>query len=539
MLTEVALTEAEQMKLATKRSMQQTHISQASRSGADEGTGIIPGVPDVPTYEFNEEISWKSSDEDDDDDVDDQIDAVDDDDDDDDEEDENEQDNDDQDSDNDGDDFIYSMLTTHDEEAKDEKSFDRIVQTLSHVENFDDEGNDDASHGMIVGGDEGPDAEDDDNELYRDVNINLEGRDVQMTDVHTTQVLKDTHVTLTLVNPDGQQQCSFVSSKGMDSLFESNHRVDVPVTTTIEPLLLSAPTLPPPSIPIISQVQQASVPLPTTVPSKPIPYIGIDSIYNLNIESTPLVDVPVTTTAEPPLLFATTLPSPSIHIMPHLQQTPVPSLANVPSSFLQDLPHFGSLFDHRLKTLEINFSKFMQTNQFAKAISSILDTVKLKRRRDDEDKDEEPFTGLNRGSKRRRAGKEQESTKEPMHTTKDLEEPAHQEFDTGATEDQPVEEALQHPDWFQTQAKPPTPDHAWNKTLPTTHGHMQPWINNLAQKDDSRTSFNELMDTPLDFSAFMMNQLKVDTLTPELLACPTYELMKGSCKRLVELEFFS
>nr|GEU94577.1 hypothetical protein [Tanacetum cinerariifolium] len=40
---------------------------------------------------------------------------------------------------------------------------------------------------------------------------------------------------------------------------------------------------------------------------------------------------------------------------------------------------------------------------------------------------------------------------------------------------------------------------------------------NLARKDDSRTSFNELMDTPLDFSAFVMNRLKVDTLTPELI----------------------
>ncbi|GKC90846.1 hypothetical protein Tco_1151495, partial [Tanacetum coccineum] len=68
MLSEVALTEAEQIKLATKRSLIQTHSSHASGSGADEGTGSIPGVPDVPTYESNDEqISWKSSEEDDDD----------------------------------------------------------------------------------------------------------------------------------------------------------------------------------------------------------------------------------------------------------------------------------------------------------------------------------------------------------------------------------------------------------------------------------------------------------------------------------------
>nr|GEV26180.1 hypothetical protein [Tanacetum cinerariifolium] len=45
-LFEVAMTEAQQLKLVTKRSLQQTHISQASSSGADEGTGCIPGVPD-------------------------------------------------------------------------------------------------------------------------------------------------------------------------------------------------------------------------------------------------------------------------------------------------------------------------------------------------------------------------------------------------------------------------------------------------------------------------------------------------------------
>nr|GEU52951.1 peptidase C48, SUMO/sentrin/Ubl1 [Tanacetum cinerariifolium] len=95
-----------------------------------------------------------------------------------------------------------------------------------------------------------------------------------------------------------------------------------------------------------------------------------------------------------------------------------------------------------------------------------------------------------------------------MHTTQDLEELTHQEFETGATDDQPVEEAA-------------------------LHSHC-----NLAKKADSRTSFNELMDTPVDFSTFVMNRLKVDTLTPKLLAGPTYKLMKGSCKSLVELEFF-
>ncbi|GKD36255.1 hypothetical protein Tco_1251764, partial [Tanacetum coccineum] len=84
----------------------------------------------------------------------------------------------------------------------------------------------------------------------------------------------------------------------------------------------------------------------------------------------------------------------------------------------------------------------------------------------------------------------------------------------------------------------PTPDRDWNKTLLAVHGPVQPWLSNLAREEGPRESFDELMDTPLDFSAFMMNRLKIDTLTPELLVGPTFKLMKGTCKSLVELEYF-
>ncbi|GJV25627.1 retrovirus-related pol polyprotein from transposon TNT 1-94 [Tanacetum coccineum] len=121
---------------------------------------------------------------------------------------------------------------------------------------------------------------------------------------------------------------------------------------------------------------------------------------------------------------------------------------------------------------------------------------------------------------------------------KDLEELARQEFDTGFSKDQHVDETTQHHDWFHKPTKPPTPDRDWNKTSPAAHGPIQPWISNLAQKEDTRDLFYELTDTPLDFSAFMMNRLKVDTLTPELLAGLTFKLIKGSYKSLVELEYF-
>nr|GEZ11961.1 hypothetical protein [Tanacetum cinerariifolium] len=174
------------------------------------------------------------------------------------------------------------------------------------------------------------------------------------------------------------------------------------------------------------------------------------------------------------------------------------------------------------------------------------DTVTLKTCRDDDaDKNEEPFAGSDRGSKRHRKRKEPESTsaskeKATMSAGKSTQWSKYRQ--TSASEsaiaEEPIVEPSQHPEWFSQQKKPPTPDRDWNKTLPATHRSIQLWISELAKQTDSRSSFNELMDTPMDFSNFLMNRLKVDTLTPELLAGPTYELMKGSYKSLVELEFF-
>ncbi|GKE22902.1 hypothetical protein Tco_1434414 [Tanacetum coccineum] len=65
----------------------------------------------------------------------------------------------------------------------------------------------------------------------------------------------------------------------------------------------------------------------------------------------------------------------------------------------------------------------------------------------------------------------------------------------------------------------------------------QPWITHLAQAAGSQPSFDESMATPIDFFAFMINWLKIDYLTQELLTDPTYNLMKGSCKSVAELEY--
>nr|GEY72024.1 hypothetical protein [Tanacetum cinerariifolium] len=376
----------------------------------------------------------------------------------------------------------------------------------------DDEGNGEEDLSLNVGREEGHVEEVEEDELYRDVNIN--------------------------------------QGRGMESIFESTSQMDVQTPTSVAPLPMTAPTM------------------------------------------NPSTTATITT-----------------------QQAPLPSTTAL-STIIQDLPNFGSLFgfDNRLGILEANFSKFMQTNQFAGAsdrlcdeaqkendeflktidenmlkiikeqvkeqvkvqVSKILptieqtvneqlenevltrsshslktsyddaadlsemglkkiliekmegnksiqrsdeqrnlyralveayesdkiildtyeETITLKRQRDgDADKDEEPSAGPDRGSKRRKEGMEPESSsalmetatrstgrstqesrsrqastsesaiaEEPMQTTFQMEEPSHPEFDTGA-EDKLIVQSSQHPEWFSQQQKPPTPDRDWNKTF--------------------------------------------------------------------------
>nr|GFB46694.1 hypothetical protein [Tanacetum cinerariifolium] len=139
-------------------------------------------------------------------------------------------------------------------------------------------------------------------------------------------------------------------------------------------------------------------------------------------------------------------------------------------------------------------------------LESYGDTAILKRRREDNDDQEGPFAGSDRGSKRRREGGEPESAstpsepatgsasrsttgtqsrqmsasesafaEEPVQTTCQIDEPSHLVFETGV-EDQPIIQTSQHPEWFSQPRKPPTPnssslipDNRGRRVIPFAH----------------------------------------------------------------------
>ncbi|GKF68337.1 hypothetical protein Tco_0198016 [Tanacetum coccineum] len=50
-------------------------------------------------------------------------------------------------------------------------------------------------------------------------------------------------------------------------------------------------------------------------------------------------------------------------------------------------------------------------------------------------------------------------------------------------------------------------------------------------------TFNDLMATRIDFSKYVLNQLKIDNLTQDLLLGLAYNLLKGPCTSSIKLEY--
>nr|GEZ13814.1 hypothetical protein [Tanacetum cinerariifolium] len=429
-----------------------TVVSAPRLSAAAKGTGSRPGVPDVPSDDSEEELSWNSSDnEEGDEQTKDREER---------EGDKTDESNDGSDNDNDddndetgGDEGSQSEGESDEEETRqeEEESFDPIPRT---PEGSEDERNDEEDQELRLSEEARIQEEEEADELYHNVNINHDA--------------------------------------GVESIF---------TTASFSIVSLQTPT------PIMT---------PSTIAT-------------------------ITTSSDAPIPPTT-----------------------IPSIILENLPTFNSAFrfDERLRSLETTFSEYRQTNPFVDAVSAIpveaydadkaiLDTYRestiLKRRREDDDQ-EGPFAGSDRGSKRLREGGEHASAstpseiatgsagrsttwsqsrqlsaseyafaEEPMQTTCQMEEPSHSMFEIGA-DDQPIVQTSQHPEWFSQPRRPPLPDRDWNKILPATQGDAQSWISDLARQTNVRSSFNEIFDTPIDFSNFIMNRLGVATLTPELLA---------------------
>ncbi|GKC56111.1 hypothetical protein Tco_1083709 [Tanacetum coccineum] len=94
-----------------------------------------------------------------------------------------------------------------------------------------------------------------------------------------------------------------------------------------------------------------------------------------------------------------------------------------------------------------------------------------------------------------------------------------------------------NPEWFKKPPRPSTPDLEWNKRQVVLGQTEQPWFNQMVSAIKNPLTFNDLMATPIDFSKYVLNRLKIDNLTQDLLLGPAYNLLKGTCTSSIELEY--
>ncbi|GKA70247.1 hypothetical protein Tco_0776311 [Tanacetum coccineum] len=168
-----------------------------------------------------------------------------------------------------------------------------------------------------------------------------------------------------------------------------------------------------------------------------------------------------------------------------------------------------------------------------------------KRKPYDDDKNKGPPTGSVQGLKRKKTCKETKSSKkakstgtskgttksqpkstgksaqaeETMFEAKDTQGLQNLGEDMGNTDETPIVN-VDPKDWFKKPERPPTPDPEWNECKSVDNKPTQKWLSDLAKAEKSSKTFNDLMSTPIDFSAFVMNRLQISDLTQEILVGP-------------------
>ncbi|GKB21142.1 hypothetical protein Tco_0855065 [Tanacetum coccineum] len=198
------------------------------------------------------------------------------------------------------------------------------------------------------------------------------------------------------------------------------------------------------------------------------------------------------------------------------------------------------------------------------------DVYSLKRGRKDKDKNEDPSAGSDRGLKKRKTSKDAEpatslkkkdstsgsskgtksqpkssgksvQSEKPVFEVADSDMPQDQEGNLCDNENKPRNETTSRRDWFKKPTPPQEPtDLDSNIGKTTQEGPIEHWFMTLAAStstDKSLKDFDELMRTPIDFSGYILNGLKIENLTQEILLGPAFRLLKGTRSNYVELEY--
>ncbi|GJY82910.1 hypothetical protein Tco_0496286 [Tanacetum coccineum] len=584
-LSEIALSEAAQLKEATKQSKKYFHISQASGSGdgtnfeygvpdkqqrktssADEGIGTKPRVPDVPKYlSESENESWGDSD-----------DA------------ESNDDNSDEVTKDDDEDDVESDANDDKEVSDSEKTYSDEEENLNLNLNDDEEEEKEEEDVRTPDSFEFNDDDEEYDELYKDVNVRskvIEHKEVGKGDAEMTdtthesvsqeksyeQVIEDAHMTLiSSQKTEGSKQSSSVSSDFASKFLNLDNASPVidevasmmNVKTSHEELSTQAP---------LNLLMTTPTPVPTTKPTTSLipDLIDFASLFRFNQRVTRIGFATQTALQSYTAEFekkAQAEKEKYIDIIEKSVKEIIKDenviLAKSSSQLQSTYKAATSLTEFKLKKILLDKLEKSKSYRAAEQHRDLYDvlvksyqlykdlfdsygkTYSLKRGREDKDKDEDPLAGSDQGLKSSKGSKSQSKSsgksaqaEEPVFETADTEMPQDQGDYMANTKDRPnVEEASKH-DWFKKPERPPTPDRDWNAGKQIDFRPPQTWISKMAKTGKPPTTFDELMSTSIVFSAYVLHNLKIKNLKQEHLVGPTFNLLKGTCKSRVELEF--
>ncbi|GKF07433.1 hypothetical protein Tco_0041657 [Tanacetum coccineum] len=167
----------------------------------------------------------------------------------------------------------------------------------------------------------------------------------------------------------------------------------------------------------------------------------------------------------------------------------------------------------------------------------------LKRSQKDKDKDADSSAGSDRGLKKRKTAKDAAPTigpkaKESKSGSSKGDKSQSKSSGKSVQSEEPEFEVTDSdmPQDQEGNLEPTDPD--WNADKTPQQGQNQSWLMNLASSANKPSkTFDKLMSTPIGFSAFIMNDLKINNLTQETLLGQAFRLLKGIRSNYVELEY--
>ncbi|GJW87014.1 hypothetical protein Tco_0162354 [Tanacetum coccineum] len=400
-LSEVALSKADQLKEAQNNARKTftSHMQVAQ----------IPGVPDVPKYDFkSKKESWGDSGEENEDDENDSKDKSDD--------------------------------------GKDDD---------------DDDANDDNNQEEKIDDEETIDEEEDDEvtkELYDDVNVNLGNEDTDM------------------INADqgGSSQQNVSQESGFEKIEEDDH---VTLTSVLE----------------------------TQKTDEPVLSSSVSSDFTsklLNLENPSLADNEIASLMVTTTRHATTIPKITSSVLdfatPVIEKNVIKALeaavlARSSSQPKSTYEAAASLSEFELTKILIDKMKEIKSHLRANYKKKLYDALV-----ESYDTDKDLFNTYE---------------EEPSHTIDDSGVLQDQEFNTGNIDEQSADKEVSKADWFKKPKRPPNLDSDWNKRQQVDSRPPQTWISQVAHAKEPHASFDELMDTSFDFSAFVLNRLNIKDLT--------------------------